>query len=365
MEMRPKIMVAAGGTGGHVFPGVAVADEIRRISPNASVTFVGTKRGLETRVLPLLGYPIKLIGSTSVKDRGMFGKIAAYSRVPFSVMHAFSIMLKDRPDLLLSVGGYAAGPFAVAAVILCVPFAILEPNAVAGMSNRIMGRFARRVFVAFDAALKYFPRSKVLVSGNPVRREVLNIKKAEAKENGVLNIFVFGGSQGARRLNQAMTGALKYLEMHREKIFVAHQTGTVDDAAAIRQLYIDAGVKALVFSFTDKIWEYYEKADLVIARSGAMTISELSALAMPSILVPYPYAADDHQRANAMALVEAGGAVMIPDSECTAQALAGEIREFIERPERLVMMKLALERCAKRDATQKIAGELLSLRGTK
>lgn len=356
-----RVMIAAGGTGGHIYPGIAIADEIKRARPGCEIVFVGTKRGLETKILPGLGFGLVLIGSTSIKDRKGLVKILAFARIPFSMLRALGILIAKKPCLLVSIGGYAAGPFSLAAWVLRIPFVLVEPNAIAGFTNRMIGRFAKMAFVGFSGAQKYFPAGRSVLSGNPVRREVLNVPRRGVFDGSKLTIFVFGGSQGARRINQAVIRALPFLRDEKNRIFFIHQTGVQDNAVEIKQAYVDAGVNAEVFSFTDKIWESYGRADLVIARAGAISTAELAAISMPSILVPYPFAADDHQRANAEAMEETGGATMVPDAECTGERIAGEIKKILERPEKLTMMKLALEKMQKRNAANFIAEESLKL----
>lgn len=352
-----KVLIAAGGTGGHLFPGIAIAEEIRRAHPDARITFAGTERGFEAALLPRMGWPVILIGSRSIKDRKGAARIAAWARLPFSVAHALAILIKDRPALLVCIGGYAAGPLALASWLLRVPFAIVEPNAIAGFTNRILGRLARRAFVAFDEAAPYFPKGKAVLSGNPVRSEVLAVRSGGMVRRDRLNIFVFGGSQGALKLNRAMTDAMKLLGGTGERIRVMHQTGSNDDPKAIEGAYADAGVEAKVFAFSDRIWECYADADLVISRAGATTIAELAALEIPSLLVPYPYAADDHQRANAGGIARLGGAVMIDDAECTGERLAEEIRGFALHPERLLAMRGALAKAGRPEAARVIVEE--------
>lgn len=358
LNKKVKVIIAAGGTGGHVFPGVAIAEEIKRSHPEAVVRFVGTDRGLEAKVLPKMGWPLILVGSTSIKDRKGFGRFLAWARAPFSVMHAVLILIAEAPKLLVSIGGYAAGPFSIAAWILHVPFVVVEPNAIAGFTNRMVGRFAKRAFVAFDEAGSYFPAGKVMVSGNPVREGVINARRPVVGPGEKFTVFVFGGSQGARRLNQAMTGAAPLLAQFREGIRILHQTGSSDDMAAIERIYELAGIDAKVFTFSDRIWECYANADIVVARSGATTIAELLVLWTPAILVPYPYAADDHQRANAKGMVKCGGAVVVEDGECTGERLANEIITFIERPQLLVAMREAIKKASKPDAAKVIVEEI-------
>lgn len=352
-----KVMIAAGGTGGHIFPGVAIAEEIQKVHPNALVSFAGTSRGLEARLLPKLGWRLVLLRSSSIKDQRGIGKLFAWVRLPLSILQAFGILCKERPDLIISIGGYAAGPLSLVAWVMCIPFVIVEPNAIAGFTHRLLGRFARRAFVAFSETLAYFPSGRAVISGNPVRSEVLAVCSEGKDRSDKTTVFVFGGSQGAMRLNRSMVEALPVLAGICDRVRIVHQVGTKDDVDVIWRAYLDAHIDAKVFAFSESIWECYAKADLVIARAGATTVAELSALELPSILVPYPYAADDHQRANAKAMVHNGGAIMILDSECTGERLAQEIKRFIEDPKQLDKMHLALKNMGRPNAAKVIVEE--------
>lgn len=352
-----RVLIAAGGTGGHVFPGIAIAEEMRRLHPEVRLCFAGTERGIEAQVLSPLGWPLVLMRSQSIKDRRGIGRWLAFARLPFSVLAGLRILWSERPRLLICVGGYAAGPLAIAAWLSRVPFVIVEPNAIAGFTNRRLGRRAKRVFVAFEEARPSFPPERVIVSGNPVRKEVLSTRRPDAPIAGEITFFVFGGSQGARTLNRAMVAALPSLSEVKGGLRVLHQTGNNDDPGAIARAYQDAGIEAKVFPFTERIWECYREADVVVARAGATTVAELLALGLPSILVPYPYAADDHQRANALGLTRTGGAVLIADADLTGERLAKEIRSFIDRPSRVEAMRAALKKAGRTDAAKVIVEE--------
>ncbi len=356
-----KVLIAAGGTGGHVFPGIAIADAIERADANIKISFAGTSRGLESRLLPRLGWPLVLFGSHSIKDKRGAAKILALLWLPLAVFHALYLLLVDRPALVVGIGGYAAGPLVLAAWFLRIPAVLVEPNAIPGMTNRKLGRFARKVFVAFEEARPFFPAGKAVVTGTPIRAEVLSARRKSAQAEGGRTLFVFGGSQGALKLNQAMSAAAKSLAGIGGGLKVIHQTGTSADPAEVAQRYRSFGIDADVSAFCDRIWECYEKADLVIARSGANTVAELAALGLPSILVPYPYAADDHQKANAMALVRAGGATMVDDAECDGERMAREIAGVIGDPARLQGMAAKARSIGRPDAAQRIAGECIGI----
>lgn len=356
-------MIAAGGTGGHVFPGVAIAMEIRKSRPGVRVVFAGTSRGIEERIVPPLGWKLIIVNSTKIKGKSGFGKLVSLMRTPFSIMNSIGIIRSEKPALIVSVGGYAAGPLSLAAWFLGVPVVLLEPNAVPGLTNRVLGRFAKMVFIAFDGASAYFNSKKIVKTGTPIRKEILNSRRREIMTDDKFTIFLFGGSQGARRLNESMVDAVKKLADYRDRIRVFHQTGRRENIDEIKASYAASGIDARVFDFTDRIWECYAKADFVIARAGASTVSELAALSLPSVLVPYPHAADDHQRANAEELVHVGGALMIRDDECTGDRLATIIREMIEDPDILMNMRKALIGAGPHDAAKKIVEESFKLIG--
>lgn len=354
-----KVMLACGGTGGHLFPGVAIAEEMSALRPEADIVFAGTERGLESRVIPRMGWPLVSIDSISIKDRKGLGRLIAYCWLPFSIVRSISIIKRERPDVFIGVGGYAAGPLTLAAALLKTPTAIIEPNAIAGFTNRILGRFVKRIYTGFAEAGEFFPKQKVLLTGNPVRREILELKQKSNGTKTPVTIFCFGGSQGALSLNRAVVEALPHLQPLKGRLRFIHQVGEKEDIEKIRRAYRDNGFMADVFTFTDRIWECYEQADLVISRSGATTVAEVAVLGLPSVFVPYPYAADDHQRANAESLVRRDGAVMILQSELTGEKLAGEIKRIIS--ERLAAMCAAAASAGKRNAAEKIVEDCLKL----
>lgn len=356
-----KIIIAAGGTGGHVFPGVALAEEIKSSHPDAEVIFAGTNRGLEVRICKELGITLILMSSLSIKDRRGLGRLVAWLKLPLSVFKGIYIIMREKPSLLVSIGGYAAGPLSIAAWVFRVPVVVVEPNSIAGFTNRILGRFVKKVFIAFNGAKKYFSDDKVVFSGNPVRAEVLKLASHEKKNSDEITILIVGGSQGAVALNKAIIEALPGLEDLKGRFSIIHQTGSNDDIQRIKRSYEEQGIKAKVFEFSDKIWEYYLDADLVVARAGAITIAELLALKIPSILVPYPYAADDHQRANADEIVKSGGAVTISNKDLTGFRLSRELRVFLERPELLKAMSAAIEKIARPRAAKDIVEECWKL----
>lgn len=360
---RIKMIIACGGTGGHIFPGIAVAQVLTHTRPGVIIVFAGTERGLEKSIIPQMGWQLISIGATSIKDRKGAGRFLAYVKLPFSVLGAMRVLKREKPDMLLGVGGYAAGPLTLAAAFLKIPNAIVEPNAIPGLTNRMLGRFTNRVYTGFNEARVFFPAAKALLTGNPVREEIVKLRRSSAVNNDTLTIFCFGGSQGALAINHAVMEALPHLKNINQKIRFIHQVGGKEDIEVIKKGYEKYNFEAEVFKFTDRIWEIYSRADLVIARAGATTVAEISVIGMPTIFIPYPYAADDHQSANASAVVRSGGAVMISQRELSGERLASEIKKLT--PNRLAVMQAELISMGKPDAAERIAEDCLRLVGEK
>ncbi len=355
-----KVMIVAGGTGGHIFPGVAIAEEIKALHPEAGIVFAGTERGIESKILPELGWQLVTMSSMSIKDRGFAGKILALLKMPVSIVVAISVLLSQKPSLLIGVGGYAAGPLSVAAWILGVPMTIVEPNSVAGLSNRLIGRFAKKIFIAFEEARKWFKPSKILMTGTPVRKEVIALRE-KVSVGDEKTVLVLGGSQGASSLNKAMTDAAPLFANCSKKIHILHHAGKYGEEDAIKAAYSRAGVSAEVVTFMSDVWDYYSRADLVVSRAGAATLAELSVIGLPAILIPYPFAADDHQRINAESLVKVGGAILIPDEGCSGERLGREICKIFEEEGRFGVMKSSMKDAGRPDAAHVVAEESLKL----
>ncbi len=356
---KNKVIIACGGTGGHVFPGVAIAQAFQQISQATELVFVGTKRGLESQVIAELKQRLVCLDAISLKDRGLLGRISAYAFLPVALLKARQILKKEEPELVIGVGGYAAGPLCLMAVLMKIPTAIVEPNAIAGFSNRWLGHFVKRVYTGFAEVGELFSRQKVLLTGNPVRQEIVELRDKQNISKDVLHIFCFGGSQGAKAINKALVEALPYLANAKKKIKFVHQAGKKDDLDKIRVAYKNNGFEAQVFEFSDEIWKLYAQADLVIGRSGATTTAEISVIGLPAILIPYPFAADNHQQANALNLERCGGIRMIMQDKLNGKVLA----EYISKlgPDKLMVMRSALLKCGKPDAAERIVLDSLRL----
>jgi UDP-N-acetylglucosamine--N-acetylmuramyl-(pentapeptide) pyrophosphoryl-undecaprenol N-acetylglucosamine transferase len=353
-----RLLIAAGGTGGHVFPGLAIAEELRAQEPQSPVLFVGTRAGLEARLVPAHGYPLELIAISGMRRVGPGASLRSLLRLPLALLQSARIVRRFRPDVVVGVGGYASGPVVLAAALLGHPTLLAEPNSIPGLANRVLGRFARVVCVAFESAGARFARGKVRLTGNPVRRGV----RASADPDGGRpvdarsRVLVLGGSQGARGLNGVVADALALLAGRSLPLRVVHQAGAAD-LEATRARYVAAGVDAETTAFIDDVAAAYRAADLVVARAGATTIAELTVAGRPAVLVPYPYAVDDHQWHNARPLVEAGAALCFRESEIGAARLADEIARLLGDRARLFAMGRAMAALGRPDAAARIVDE--------
>jgi UDP-N-acetylglucosamine--N-acetylmuramyl-(pentapeptide) pyrophosphoryl-undecaprenol N-acetylglucosamine transferase len=353
-----RLIITGGGTGGHVFPGVAVAKEIMRRDGKNKILFVGAVGGVETRIVPAEGFDIETLKVTGMKGKGIAKKIASTARFAAAMMAARAILKRFAPDVVLGVGGYASGPVCAASVITGTPLALAEQNAMPGMTNRWLGRYARKAFVTWEESLEWFPHGAGMVTGNPIRPEFHNVKRSRA--DGRLGILVIGGSQGATSINKAMTQAIAELNAFAGKIRVVHQTGSKDIEAA-RSAYSGAGFEWEAEAFLNDMPQRLADADLVISRAGAGAVAEICAVGRPAVYIPFPHAADDHQTKNAESLVKSGAAMMIPDSELNAQAVVNLVRRFVNDCKGLEEMAAKAAELAKKDAARMIADELIKM----
>ena len=359
-----RILIAGGGTGGHLFPGIALAEELVGRNQGHEVLFVGTRRGLEVHHVPRLGFALELIDAGPLKGKGLLGWMRGLLRVPRSMWQSRRILRRQRPDLVVGVGGYSSGPVVLTAWLKRIPTMVMEQNALPGFTNRVLGRFVRKVVVAFEQAQAWFPRGKVLMLGNPVRKSLVeNFLHSNEPVNGT-NLLVFGGSQGARVLNQVVPETMPELVERIDDLHLVHQTGE-SDLAQVEKRYREQGLQSRVEvkAFIDDMAAAYRKTDLVVCRAGATTVTELSLCRKPAILVPFPYAADNHQEVNARSLTEAGAAVMVPQSELTADRLADEVAAVLCDPERKARMEQAAGNVSRPKAAREVAELCLELAG--
>jgi UDP-N-acetylglucosamine--N-acetylmuramyl-(pentapeptide) pyrophosphoryl-undecaprenol N-acetylglucosamine transferase len=325
-----RVIIAAGGTGGHIFPGIAIAREFKRRDPETEILFVGTARGLESRIVPREGFDLELIRVGALKGVSWIRRIKSLVELPLSLLSAARILKRFRPTVVIGIGGYSSGPILLAAALARIPTMVVEPNAMPGFTNRVLARFVDGAALTFKAAEKYF-RGRGRVTGNPVRGDFGRIGRKPRGQK--TNILVFGGSQGARAINKAMIGALPLMESKKGAFTITHQTGEAD-LEMVRDAYRNAGVEeAVVLPFINDMPSQFELADLLICRSGATTAAEVAAAGKAAIFVPFPYATDDHQTMNAEAFVEAGAARMIAQRDLSAARLATELSELIDNPQ--------------------------------
>jgi len=348
--MPRTFIIAAGGTGGHLFPGIAVADELRRREPATRVVFAGTPKGLESRLVPRAGHELVLLPILPLNGVGRARTLAGLVVLPWGLLRAAALVARLRPAAVLGVGGYAGGPVVLAAALMGVPTVILEPNAKPGFTNRVLRPFVGRAACAYEEARREFG-AKGVVTGNPVRGGFAGLPR---KAHGApYTLLAFGGSQGSRVLNEALVAALPHLPGP-ERVRIVHQTG-VAMRSGVAGAYATAGREAEVVEFVDDMESRFAAADLVLCRSGATTCAELTAAGKASVLVPFALAADDHQRSNALALQSAGAARMIEEKELSGPVLAQAVMETLETPGRLEAMEDAARAVGRPDAAARVA----------
>ena len=326
-----KVIIAGGGTGGHLFPGVAVAEEFLKRDGTSRILFIGTKRGVEAAILPELGFELVTLDVAGIKGKGLWGTVKALTKIPQSLGRSFGIIRDFGPDILIGVGGYASGPAVLAAHWMGVKTAVMEQNALPGITNKLLGRFVDRVFVTFEETKRAFPEGKVLVTGNPVRAGFLRSMEEGEEKNGRFTILVFGGSQGAHRINMIFLETLKALRMDRARTRVIHQTGGTD-FEAVKQAYGELGMEVDVRPFIQDMPQVFRSADLLVCRAGATSIAEITASGKAAILIPFPYAVHDHQTKNAEVLARAGAAILAAEKDLTAEGLARTIEDLCSDP---------------------------------
>jgi UDP-N-acetylglucosamine--N-acetylmuramyl-(pentapeptide) pyrophosphoryl-undecaprenol N-acetylglucosamine transferase len=348
-----RVLIAAGGTGGHIYPGIAVAKEIVRRHPDSEVKFVGTARGLENKLVPTAGFELSLIDSTGLKNVGVAARVRGLLVLPKSLRQARALIKEFRPDVAIGAGGYVSGPVLLTASLLRLPTLVMESNALPGWTNRVLTRFIDKAAVSFEDALPFF-RGKGVVTGNPVRREFFEIAQKQ-RDPAQLSILIFGGSQGAHAINEAMVAALPLLGNEKARLRVTHQTGEADyEQVSSGYASSSWSEQASVRKYIDDMVAAFAAADLVISRAGATTTAELIAAGKASLMIPFPFAADDHQRKNAEALEAAGAGKMILQQDLSPQRLAGEIETLVREPEKVTAMERAARALGRGDAAGKV-----------
>jgi UDP-N-acetylglucosamine--N-acetylmuramyl-(pentapeptide) pyrophosphoryl-undecaprenol N-acetylglucosamine transferase len=374
-EPGPRVLIAAGGTGGHVFPGLALARTLKELEPAAEVRFAGTSRGIENQAVPAAGFPLDLLPVLPLSRRLALETVLAPFAAVTGTLAAWRLLRRHRIEAVAGMGGYVTLPVAVAARLAGVPVVLHEQNAVPGIANRLAARFARKVALGLAEAAGAFPAGKTVTIGNPVRPELARLDRNRLREVGRKQLgldpdrptlFVFGGSQGARHLNQAVIAATPHWPRP-ERVQVLHACGRRDEAE-VREGWRAAapgqrGLQVRIQPFVERMDLAYAACDLALTRSGAMTVAELTAAGVPAIMVPLPHATADHQAANARAVAAGGGAVVVRDEDLTGERLAATAAPLLEDPERLAKMSVAMASLACPAAGQELAALLLEAAG--
>jgi len=359
-----RVVIAGGGTGGHLYPGIALAREIQSRDPQAQISFVGTASGIEARVVPREGFPLDLIRVAGLKGKSPAQRLLGLALLPLAAIDAWHVLSSRRPDIVVGVGGFASGPALALASLRGLPTMLLEQNAQPGLTNRLLARRVRAAAVTFAETLRFFPGTG-FVAGNPVRSEFLQAGREGLNDVVDLppraaRVLIFGGSQGAHAINLAMVAAAPRLAASSARLAITHQTGA-HDLDLVRDAYGRAGLEARVEAFLFEMGAEMTRADVVVSRAGATTIAELTAAARPSILVPLPTATDDHQRRNAAVLAQAGAAEVIDQPEATGERMAAAILALAGDPARRARMSAAARSLARPDAAKRIADKVWQL----
>lgn len=351
-----KFVMAGGGTGGHIIPALAVAEELR--SRGHEPIFVGTQRGMEARLVPNAGFPIEWVEIGGFNQVGLLRRLRTLWQLPLSVFKVFRFLGRIRAGAVFSMGGYVAGPVVLAAILRGVPIAVMEPNAIPGLTNRKLARFTARALVNFAETVRYFPAGRAEVTGVPVRREFFDI--AAKSGEGRFTVLVTGGSQGSRTLNNASARAWELFAHAGVPVRIVHQAGR-GNAEPLRNIFQKSGLPGEVVEFIADMPAAFAEADLVVCRAGASTVSELAAAGRASILVPFPFAADNHQQRNAEAMEREGAALLVLDHDMSGQRLFDEVTRLMMDRQRLELMAAAAKSMAQPFAAQKAADVMLEL----
>jgi UDP-N-acetylglucosamine--N-acetylmuramyl-(pentapeptide) pyrophosphoryl-undecaprenol N-acetylglucosamine transferase len=349
--MTFKVIIAGGGTGGHLFPAIAVGEKMRRARPDTDVLFVGTSNGMEAKWFPSSGLPYELFEVRGFTGKSPLARLRALWEFLRAMSRARTLLRSYGPDVAVGAGGYAAAPIAVAAIIFRIPLILMEQNARPGLVNRILWRFACKICVAFEDAAKAFDPAKVEVTGNPVRFS--RMPQPARRHAGPLQLLVLGGSSGAHRLNLGVLGAFEILKENTQQLTITHQTGEAD-VAMVEQGYRTVGRDATVVPFIDDIAAALDSADVIIARAGAMTVSEIALAGRAAIFVPYPFHRDHQQEHNARVLSRVGGALIVADDAHLGENLAQTLQRLATRPECIYEMGIRAHQIAIADAAEHI-----------
>lgn len=354
---RPiRMLLTGGGTGGHLFPAIAAAEAMCARQPGSKIMFVGTRRKMDSTSLAGYGYEAKSIHCLGIKGKKIGALIKAITVLPISFLEAMVHIISFRPDVVLGVGGYVTGPVIAAAKLLGKATVIHEQNSIPGLANRKLGSLAGRICISIPESRKYFPEEKVIFTGNPVRKPIIELvnREVELHRDNTFTILVLGGSQGAHRVNELMVEALiKHKDCFSQELKVIHQTGATD-CDMVKKKYEESGINASVQPFFQDMVSVYEQSDLLVSRAGATTLAELAVLGKPAILIPYPYAADNHQHKNADHYVEGGGCIKFNEHDLNSRTLAEEIEDIAVNTERRSEMSKQMIKLSYPKAAEKI-----------
>ncbi|MDA0691114.1 MAG: undecaprenyldiphospho-muramoylpentapeptide beta-N-acetylglucosaminyltransferase [Nitrospinae bacterium] len=351
--MRKRVVIAGGGTGGHLYPGIALAKALKKHDNDMDITFVGTRQGIESKILPREGWPLKTIYSGGLLGKKGFNRLLAWVKIPVGILQSFTFLLQKRPGLVVGVGGYVSGPLVLSAWILRIPILIQEQNAVPGITNKWLGKIADKIAVSFKESKKYFPENKVVETGNLIREEFCVLRENSSPlPSGKFNILVLGGSQGAHSINRGMVEAIDFLSEKKDRFHITHQTGE-RDCDWVKSQYAEKNISADVQAFIHDMAEQYRKASLIICRAGASTLGEITACGKMAVLIPYPHATHNHQEHNARVLEAAGAGEIMLDKDVSGERLAQSILQASEQPEKRLKMENNCYALGKRDATEK------------
>lgn len=353
---KKTIVIAGGGTGGHIYPGIAIARALEKMDPSVEIHFVGTSRGLESKIIPREGFSLHLIESGQLNVSSPLKKLKTLFKIPVGIWQSIRLLTQLKPLYVIGVGGYASGPFVLAASIVGFNTAIWEPNAMPGMANRFLARFVDKCFVVFDEAVKHLKNKNILRVGMPVRAEI-ELGTSEPKENSKFHLLSFGGSQGARAINQCLNTAVMQGGEWTENLSIVHQLGSLD-YKDITDKYAGAPCEVSTFEFIFDMPKYYKWADIVVCRGGASSIAEAAAFGIIPIIIPIP-AADNHQQRNAEALVEKNAGRMILQHDLTPSRLISEIQTLRKDPAMRAEMVQNIKKFYTPQAAEKIAKEIL------
>lgn len=365
-----RVVIAGGGTGGHLFPGMAVAEELKRRDPSIEILFIGSESGIEARVIPGAGYPIRLLRTQGVLGKDLMGKAVSLFRMARATKACMDIYEEAKPDIVIGTGGYASFAPVAAARLSGVPTLLMEQNMVPGLANKALARVADAVAVTYFESMAHLPRGKAHRTGNPVRASIMKGDRERALDlfqldANRLTVLVLGGSAGASSINEAVLGSLSELLDIRDKVQLLHQTGQ-RDYERVRRAIREMGYRAMVAPFIQQMAEAYAVADIVISRAGATTLAEVTAIGKPLILIPYPYAAG-HQKVNAKKLLEIGACRLIDEGALDGRSLAAEIRELYSSEELRGKMRRQSRSIGKPDAAERVVdlvGTLIRQRET-